>query len=159
MPTDPPDEPGVDLVVRPAGRGDLASVAEVHLRARAAAYPAMPHSVHPDDEARAWVDGWDLTEYDVWVAEASGRVVGYARFDAVWLDDLYVDPGAQGSGVGGTLLDVVKAQRPGGFGLWVFASNLAARAFYARRGLTEVEHTDGSGNQERAPDVRMVWPG
>ena len=30
---------------------------------------------------------------------------------------------------------------------------MPARAFYARRGLVELERTDGSGNEEKAPDV------
>jgi chorismate mutase len=57
------------------------------------------------------------------------------------------------------LLDLVKSRRPDGFGLWVFASNAPARAFYLRHGLIELETTDGRDNQEHAPDVRMVWPG
>ncbi|NUR05809.1 MAG: chorismate mutase [Nocardioidaceae bacterium] len=57
------------------------------------------------------------------------------------------------------LLDVVTATRPGGFCLWVFESNHAARAFYARHGLVELERTDGSGNEEKAPDLRLAWPG
>jgi chorismate mutase len=54
---------------------------------------------------------------------------------------------------------MVKAHRPQGFGLWVFASNSSGRGFYHRHGLIELEHTDGSDNAEQAPDVRMVWPG
>ena len=49
--------------------------------------------------------------------------------------------------------------RPDGFCLWVFESNTGARAFYARHGLVELERTDGSGNEEKAPDVKMAWPG
>ena len=55
------------------------------------------------------------------------------------------------------LLDLVKAMRPGGFSLWVFESNTPAQAFYTRHGLVEREHTDGSGNEEREPDLRMEW--
>ena len=29
----------------------------------------------------------------------------------------------------------------------------------ARRGLVELERTDGSANEEKAPDIRMAWPG
>jgi chorismate mutase len=76
-----------------------------------------------------------------------------------WLEDLYVDRSAQRAGVGGALLDVVKAQRPGGFCLWVFESNEPARAFYRARGLVDLERTDGAGNEEKAPDIRMAWPG
>jgi chorismate mutase len=57
------------------------------------------------------------------------------------------------------LLDVVKSLRPDGFCLWVFESNAPARRFYARRGLVELERTDGSANEERSPDVRLAWPG
>ena len=92
------------------------------------------------------------------MAEDDG-VVGYAEVKGDWLDDLYVHPDHQGSGVGTTLLDVVKSLRPDGFCLWVFASNEPARRFYARHGLVELETTDGSGNEEQAPDVRLAWPG
>ncbi|MGH3308838.1 MAG: GNAT family N-acetyltransferase, partial [Nocardioides sp.] len=95
----------------------------------------------------------------VWVAEVDGVVGGYARFTESWLDDLYVAPALAGRGIGSALLDLVKQQRLGGFCLWVFEMNTPARDFYARRGLVELEHTDGSGNEERAPDIKMAWPG
>nr|WP_246304773.1 GNAT family N-acetyltransferase [Nocardioides thalensis] len=118
----------------------------------------MPPGIHSEAEVRAWLAG-RLAEDEVWVAEVDDVVVGYARFTPTWLDDLYVDPGAQGCGVGSALLDVVKALRPDGFSLWVFEVNHPTRAFYAARGLVEREHTDGSGNEERALDLRMEWPG
>jgi len=150
--------PTDDLTLRPATADDLPAIAELHVTVREAAFPAMPRGIHPPHEARAWVAGWDLATYAVWVAEA-GSILGYARFDDVWLDDLYVDPAAQGTGVGSTLLDLVKAQRPGGFCLWVFESNEPARAFYRHHGLVELERTDGAGNEEKAPDLRMAWAG
>jgi chorismate mutase/ribosomal protein S18 acetylase RimI-like enzyme len=147
-----------ELTLRPAAPTDLPAIADLHIAAREASYPAMPHGIHPPDEARAWVSGWDLSTYVVWVAE-SDALLGYARFDDVWLDDLYVTPTQQGTGVGSALLDLVKAQRPAGFCLWVFESNEPARSFYRGRGLVELEHTDGSANEEQAPDLRMAWPG
>lgn len=144
------------LALRPATPEDAGAVADVYLRARAAA--PMPPGIHPEHEVRVWVAG-RLAADEVWVAEIDGVVAGYARFTATWLDDLYVDPAVQGSGVGSALLDVVKALRPGGFSLWVFEVNQPARTFYAARGLVEREHTDGSGNEEHAPDLRMEWSG
>ena len=91
--------------------------------------------------------------------DADGLLLGYALLTATWLDHLFVEPERQSTGVGGALLDVVKGLRPDGFCLWVFESNVPARTFYARRGLVELERTDGSGNEEKAPDVRMAWPG
>jgi chorismate mutase len=107
---------------------------------------------------RAWLtERLDLD--DVWAAEVDGDVAAYARFTPTWLDDLYVVPGRAGQGLGSALLDLVKAQRPGGFCLWVFEMNVPARGFYAHHGLVELERTDGSGNEEKQPDIRMAWPG
>lgn len=155
-PTDVPgDEP---LVLRPAEPADVPELVDVFLTARAAA--PMPASGHSPREVAAFLAGRlespECTD-ETWVAEAGGVVVGYARFTPTWLDDLYVAPGAQRVGVGTALLDLVKTLRPDGFGLWVFTSNTPARAFYAGHGFVEIEHTDGSDNEERAPDVRMVW--
>jgi GNAT superfamily N-acetyltransferase len=146
--------------LRPAARSDLPEIAGLYLRTREAALPAMPPGVHPAEEVRAWVSGWDLDAWVVWLAELSdGRPVGYAVVAGDWLHSLYVDPGAAGGGIGTALLDVVKQQCPEGFCLWVFESNAPARAFYANRGLIELERTDGSANEEKAPDVRMAWLG
>lgn len=157
MPTDPGAE---EVLLRPATPEDLPALAEVHLRARAAAYPAMPRGVRPAEQVRSWVGSWDLSIREVWLAQTPGSdTAGYAMLHHDWLDDLYVDPHAQGRGVGTALLEVAKARRPGGFSLWVFESNEPARRFYAGRGLVELEHTDGSANEEAAPDLRMAWPG
>jgi ribosomal protein S18 acetylase RimI-like enzyme/chorismate mutase len=148
-----------DLVLRPATAADLPAIAEVHLAARAGAGEAFPPGVHSADEVRGWVAGWDLTAYDVRVATLDRQVVGYTRSTPTWLDDLYVAPYAQGQGVGSALLAQVLAERPEGVGLWVFASNQPARDFYARHGFVALERTDGSANEERAPDIKLVWPG
>lgn len=147
------------LLIRPGARTDLPSVGELYVRAREAAVPAMPPSVHTPASVRAWVRSWDLGVHELWVADAGEELVGFALATATWLDHLYVEPARTGSGVGSALLEVVKALRPGGVGLWVFESNVAARRFYERHGFVEVERTDGSGNEERAPDVHLAWPG
>ena len=151
MPTEP------DLTLRPAEVSDAAAVADVHLSARRTA--AMPPPVHTDDDVREWLESRLRGTDTVWVAELDGVVGGYARFTASWLDDLYVAPGLAGRGIGSALLDLVKQQRPDGFCLWVFEMNTPAHAFYARRGLVELEHTDGSANEEKSPDIKMAWPG
>ena len=165
--TDAPDGPA-DLLIRPAHDEDAAPLADLFLAAREAAYPAMPASVHPPHEVRHWfreVLGLEERtipmpeEREVWVAEADGMILGYAVLDPEWLDSLYVRPDLIGRGIGSALLDLVKSLRPGGFGLWVFETNVAAQRFYARHGLVPVRRTDGSDNEEQAPDVEMLWPG
>ena len=142
------------LVLRPAEAEDVPDLVDVFLTARAAA--PMPASVHSPREIAAFLAA-RLEVDETWVADVGGVVVGYARFTPTWLDDLYVAPGAQHVGVGPALLEHVKTHRPHGFGLWVFNSNQPARAFYAGHGFVEEEHTDGSENEEHAPDVRLSW--
>lgn len=145
------------MQLRPATSGDLPVLAELWLRSRRAAHPAMPPPAHSEAEVREWVRGWDLTATDVWVAEVDGAAVALLRATPTWLDDLYVDPSYAGQGAGTALLELLKALRPDGFGLWVFESNHPARAFYAAHGLVEGERTDGAENEEGEPDVAMHW--
>lgn len=152
--------PTDDVVLRPGAAEDLPAVAELFLAARAAAAGHLPPVVHPAEETRARVRGWDLAAHELWVAtDPDGRLLGFALLTEAWLDHLYVAPASQRAGVGSALLEVAQAARPGGFCLWVFESNAPARSFYARHGLVELERTDGSANDERAPDVRVAWPG
>ena len=147
-----------DLLIRPAEPEESDAVAALYGRSRAAA--AMPPGIHTAEEDRSWF-GARLrdSEHEVWVGERDGSLLGYALATSTWLDHLFVDPDVQGTGVGGALLDTVKGVRPDGLCLWVFESNTPARAFYERRGFVALERTDGSGNEERSPDVRMAWPG
>jgi len=152
MPTD-----ATDLLLRPGTPEDVAEIAELFIATRRDAVPQMPAVVDDDAGIRTWFREHAET-HEFWVAE-DGDIIGYAMLKDLWLDALYVGPQCQGKGVGSALLELVKAQRPGGFGLWVFASNDRARSFYHRNGLIELEHTDGTGNMEQSPDIRMVWPG
>jgi GNAT superfamily N-acetyltransferase/chorismate mutase len=142
--------------VDPSNPADAEVVADLHLASRRAA--PMPPGVHPEAEVRAWLADRARTD-EVWLAELDGAPAGYARTTAGWLDDLYVAPDHARRGVGSALLDLVKAQQPDGFALWVFEVNEPARAFYRRHGLVELERTDGEANEEREPDIRVAWLG
>jgi len=74
-----------------------------------------------------------------------------------WIDQLYVDPDFTGRGVGTQLLDFAKRARPRGLRLSTFVSNAGAQRFYERNGFKEVERTDGSHNEERAPDIQYTF--
>jgi chorismate mutase/GNAT superfamily N-acetyltransferase len=159
--------PEVDLVLRAGRREDAAAVAALFLTSRSSAGTAMPAPVHDQAATERWLTGRLEAHHrggpvEVWVAEAGPEPappVGFLLLEADWLHSLYVHPDHARRGVGSALLDLAKSLRPQGFSLWVFASNAPARRFYLRHGLWELEHTDGSGNEERAPDVRMVWLG
>jgi GNAT superfamily N-acetyltransferase len=160
MPTEPmrPQVVG-ELTLRPATPRELPGIADLYLAAREAAVPMMPPGIHPPDDVRRWVASWDLVRREVWLAETGEGLLGFADVQHDWLESLYVDPRHTGRGIGAALLDLVKSLRPNGFCLWVFESNTGARRFYRDHGLIELEHTDGSTNEERSPDLRMAWPG
>ena len=149
-----------DLTVRPAASEDADALARLHLDARAAAYPAIPRGVHPPDDVRRWWRSHFEADAaaEVWLAQRGDEPVGLLLLEQDWLHSLYVAPGLTGQGIGTVLLDVAKAVRPNGLGLWVFETNAGARRFYRRHGFAEVRRTDGSDNEEHAPDVELAWP-
>jgi GNAT superfamily N-acetyltransferase len=98
-------------------------------------------------------------ETEWWVAEdEAGTLLAVMVLDGPWLEQLYVEPGMTGRGIGGRLVDIAKRQRPDGLRLWTFVSNVGAQRFYERHGFVEVQRTDGQDNEERAPDILYVWP-
>jgi GNAT superfamily N-acetyltransferase len=158
MPTDAAPPPP-QVTVREARRDEWAPLADLYSDARRAAVPQMPPAEHTDEEHREYYRRhvFEGDDHTVWVAESEGELVGFALCTATFLDGLYVRADQKGNGIGSVLLDVVDATHPDGYELWVFQSNHGARRFYERRGLVEVERTDGSGNEEKAPDIRMAW--
>lgn len=150
------------VIVRRATSSDSAATAELYLRARRAAAPAgtIPPTVHDDAETRNWVAQFVIASLDCWLAVGpSGALAGMLVLDQDWIDQLYVDPRLTSAGIGATLMAVAKRERPDGLRLWTFVSNEGARRFYLRHGFHEVDRSDGSRNEERAPDIQYAWDG
>ena len=146
--------------LRRAVLADAGAVADVLISSRRAAGDAIPPAVHPDAETREWVRAVVVPQREVWLAEgADGSPLGVLVLDDDWVDQLYVGPACTGRGLGSRLIELAKSRRPAGLRLWTFASNTAAQRFYLRHGFVVAETTDGSGNEEQAPDIRFVWPG
>ncbi len=143
-------------MIRRATAEDAPALEELHRAAFFGAMPWMP-DLHTREEGLAYFARL-VVEDEVLVAELDGRVVGYAALGPELLDHLYVHPDAQGCGVGSALLAEAKARRPDGFSLWTFQRNQRARRFYEARGFHALRETDGSGNEERQPDVLYRWP-
>jgi ribosomal protein S18 acetylase RimI-like enzyme len=140
-------------VIRRAEPHDRDEVGRVFVSAR----DRMTYLPRIPDEDRPRLGGWIVERHEVWVAEEDARVVGFVGLGTGWLDHIYVEPEAQGRGLGTALLDHAKRERPEGLQLWVFQKNEGARRLYERHGFRVVELTDGAGNMEREPDARYEW--
>lgn len=144
------------LTIRRASGGDAAAIAEVWLRAFASAY-MFPHA-HTDDDVRRWIREEVVPGKETWVGQDDRGVVGFIALAPGWVEHLYIDPVAQGEGIGRRLLELAMSRdTTGELQLWTFQANARARRFYARNGFVEVELTEGTSNEERQPDVRLVW--
>ena len=142
-----------------AGRTEDADVlASIHHRSREAGMPWLPR-LHEEEETRGWMRGIVLAQQQVTVAERNGRPVGFTALEGDWLEQIYVEPEAIGTGVGRALLDAAKAARPDGLSLHVFTRNARARRFYEVAGFVLTAEGDGSGNEEGEPDCTYRWPG
>ena len=131
-------------------------MARLYADARRAAVPAIPPSVHDDADIARFVASKMIPELETWVAVEGDAIVGLLALRDEWVDQLYLLPGRTGAGIGSALLDLAKAQRPGGLQLWAFQSNVRAIAFYEGHGFVAEAWTEGD-NEEGAPDVRMRW--
>jgi GNAT superfamily N-acetyltransferase len=145
--------------IRRGGAHDARAAADLYLRARDAALRAgsMPPGVHDEDDVRGYFATHIVGSCELWVAEHEGALAGILVLDGDVVDQLYVEPGLTGRGIGSALLAVAKRERPQGLRLWAFQSNAGARRFYERHGFLEVRRTDGADNEERAPDVLYAY--
>jgi GNAT superfamily N-acetyltransferase len=143
-------------VIRRATPADAPAIAAVQARAWRHAYADIVEPERmPDPEHRAPLFAERIAAgNEVFVWDQDGRVAGFAALEGPELRAIYVEPAAQGAGVGSALLAAaVEALRSAGHGeafLWAFEANGLARAFYERRGWELVP-----GEQHRlAPEVR-----
>jgi GNAT superfamily N-acetyltransferase len=143
--------------LRRATPADAGELAELFWQVRSESVPHIPMIVHPRQSVLPFVQNVLLAQFEVWVAECAGRLVGFlAVVEPDVVGHLYVRSEHTGRGLGTRLLEVAKGRFPEGLQLWAFQSNLDALRFYEQHGFVPVEHTDGD-NEEGAPDVRMVW--
>ena len=141
--------------MRPATPEDAATIAALFTRVRATALPFLP-VLHTPAEDAAFIRDVARSANTLWVAENGGRIVGFIAWHDVEVDHLYVDTDRLGCGIGSALLRLAMTEQPR-LELWAFARNERALAFYRKHGFRVLCETDGSHNEEREPDVRLVW--
>ncbi len=152
MPTDAPAP-----VIRRAQRSESDQLAELMLEVRLENVGTIPPPMHPLDDMCRWMRDVVFARYDVWTADAAGRLVAMlvlGRPD--WIEHLYVLGSHTGQGLGSRFVALAKQELAGDIQLWTFQSNLGACRFYERHGFRAVQTTEGD-NEEHAPDVRYLY--
>jgi GNAT superfamily N-acetyltransferase len=146
--------------LRAAKASDADRIAEILLASRAEHLPYLP-MVHTPAQVRAWIAEVLVPSGGVRVANVDGvprAMSAHAVDNGIgWIEQLYVEPGFTGQGLGAALLHqaLAELQAAGAHPvrLWCFQANSGARRFYERHGFVAVDFTDGQGNEEGCPDV------
>ena len=130
------DAPHPPTRLRPATPCDFDAIAGIWHAG--ASLPDVGPPVMPSrEELRQRVDVEIATGWDVTVAEAGGELIGFLaiRPREATLNELFVEPGSLGGGVGKALFDHAKASMPDGFTLYTRSSNARASRFYEKAGM------------------------
>ena len=120
------------------------------------ALPFLPKLHTPKDDLE-FFSKHIFPQNEVFLARnPKGRILGFIAFDETTINELFLMPGFGRQGIGTRLLDVAKRQRKK-LQLWTFKRNEVAKQFYAKQGFKPIRETDGSGNEEKEPDVLYEW--
>jgi GNAT superfamily N-acetyltransferase len=154
------EQAAIDLQLRTATLADAAAVADVYLRSRKALVACAPLA-HSDDDVREWIRTRLIPAGRATVAVVERQVVGLLAIStgahAGWIEHLYVLPTWVGRGIGTRLLGLAQQMLPAPIRLYTFQENHRARRFYESRGFRAIAFGDGSGNEEKCPDVLYEW--
>jgi GNAT superfamily N-acetyltransferase len=167
------------VALRRAGVADAEAIAGISVRAWWHAYqdlldPRVLAERTVETQAPRW-EGYlaPHSPTETWVAEVAGALAGYVTVgpsddaDAVpgcgMVFALYVEPAAQGAGLGtGLLARAIERLRALGYSaatLWVFAGNEHGRAFYERHGWSlDPSGAGQEGEGWHAPAARYRRP-
>ncbi|WP_299772448.1 GNAT family N-acetyltransferase [uncultured Tateyamaria sp.] len=157
------------MLVRDANPGDATSIAALHARSWRASYASFV----PPEVLGAPLEANMRTRWDVWpagrlilLAEQAGDVLGFVaaeRGGVPIVDNLHVDPGMRGGGIGERLLRHIAARlRDEGVSelrLYVLEGNTDARRFYRRLGGQEETAADDTLLGSPVRMVPMHWSG
>lgn len=142
-----------NALIRPYQSGDQQRVLDIWLEASRIAHPFLTES----DLQRhyALVRDKYLPESQVMVAARGQEVLGFIGLLDDFIGGLFVDPTAQGTGIGSNLLAVAMIEHAQ-LSVDVYARNEAAVGFYLSQGFVETERRpiDDEGRQQEM--IRML---
>lgn len=141
------------VMLTPAARRHATPIAGIlgHWRQEAGWIPSES-TPHQDRAAARLL----LRRTEVTLARRRFRVLGFIALSGKIVQALYLAPEAVGQGLGRSLIEHAKA-RTDRLELWTHQANSAARGFYVKQGFYEKRLTNGEDNDDRLPDVHLVW--
>ena len=143
------------MIIGEASSADAKTIAKIHRTARQQAMPWLP-VIHTPEEDLWYFKTIVLPVEKVLIAREEIQVVGFIAFNRGLLKHLYVAPDRWGTGLGSKLLETARSDLSF-LQLRVFQKNTKARHFYSKHGFCERAFSDGQGNEEKMPDLRMEW--
>jgi len=146
------------VAIRSAFATDLDEVAAVW-HASASGMDAAASPMPSLADLRARIDAELLNRWQLYVALDETGVVGMlaiSRGEAV-LDQIFVRPDLQRTGIGTALIEFAKRLMPAGFTLRMASKNERADRFYMKAGLTASAH--GAHPQSGRPVRYYRWDG
>jgi ribosomal protein S18 acetylase RimI-like enzyme len=163
------------VTVRRGRRGDARRLAEIHVETWRTTYRGvMPQelldNLSVERREAQWLEWLPDPNYDTFVAESDGAVVGFVSVgpcrDTDGIGELlaiYVVPSAHGTGAGPALMEAALealGERWDEAMLWVATQNPRARRFYERHGWVAAgERVDTSFPGAAVPETRYELSG
>ena len=143
------------LNIRRATVGDIDAIAALFSASfRLLTFLPMLHTVAED---RWFIANVIFRDCEVIVAEDDSGIVSFLARQGEEVRLLHTHPDHIGRGAGTLLLEAAKNSGVSALELWCFQANVGARRFYEARGFHAIRFTDGSGNEEKTPDIRYRW--
>ena len=150
---------GILTMIRKATLDDADEIAEVYIGSRRTHVSFAPLA-HNEAGIRDWIRNILIPKGNTVVSEEDGVLTGMMATSedegGSWIDQLYVRSDLTGQGIGEKLLRKALAELKRPIRLHTFQKNDGAKRFYESKGFRPIEFTDGSGNQEKCPDVLYV---
>ena len=146
-----------NLLIRPYKSDDFEAVTTLWRRAREQAFPDFQRRKgHTFTEDQAYFRDVILVNNDVWVVSMNETPAAFMAIAGDFIDQLYVDPECQRSGLGRALLEHARSLSPEHLWLYTLQINTNGRAFYEKNGFVASQF-GVSPAPESEPDVEYHW--
>jgi hypothetical protein len=123
------------------------------LRSRRTAAPAIPPSVHGDDEVKDWFRDVLFPTYELWVMSPRRSPAAMMVLNGGWVEQLYVSQDRFRRGSGSSCCASLRAHEMTCL-LWTFEAN-GARAFDGKHAFAAVRVS--ADNEEGVPALCYRW--